>query len=130
MEKQDFYTEIKALHEKIVQDIVNMMLEHGVDEVDLAGSSADHAYIIGVPDFDWDVDYMEAEVLKVYLENGKLVLDVNWDIDSEVLAAQNENGDIGAAYTDIKATDDEKIKPCAGIEIVYESVYQVLELNK
>ncbi len=130
MEKQDFYTEIKALHEKIVQDIVNMMLEHGVDEVDLAGSSADHAYIIGVPDFDWDVDYMEAEVLKVYLENGKLVLDVNWDIDSEVLAAQNENGDIGAAYTDIKATDYEKIKPCAGIEIVYESVYQVLELNK
>jgi len=129
MNYRDFNREIKALHERIVQEIVNMMLEHGVDEVDLAGSSADHAYIIGVPDFDWD-DYISAEVLKVYVENGKLVLDVNWDIDSEVLAAQNENGDIGDAYTDIKATDYEKIKPCAGIDMVYDSVYQVLELNK
>ena len=130
MKHLDFYAEIKALHERIVQEIVDLMLEHGVDEVDIAGSSADGAYIIGVPDFDWDMDYMEAEVLKVYLEDGRLVLDVNWDIDSEVLAAQNENGDIGDAYTDIKATDYEKIKPCCGIEMVYESVYQVLELNK
>ncbi len=130
MKYRDFNREIRALHERIVQEIVNMMQEHGVDEVDLAGSSADHAYIIGVPDFDWDCDYMEAEVLKVYVENGRLVMDVNWDIDSEVLAESNENGDIGDAYTDVTATDYEKIKPCCGIDMVYESVYEVLELNK
>lgn len=130
MEKKDFYGDIRELHKEIVAEIVHLMVEHDVTEVDLAGSSADHAYVIGVPDFDWDVDYMEAEVLKVYYEDGQLVLDVCWDIDTDELAERNENGDIGDAYTDIKANDFLRIKPCAGIEMVYESVFQVLEQGK
>ena len=130
MEHKDFYGDIKHLHKVIVSEIVALMVEHGVDEVDLAGSSADHAFVIGVPDFDWDVDYMEAEVLKVYYEDGQLVLDVCWDVDTEELAAQNENGDIGDAYADVRANDFSRIKPCAGIEMVYESVWQVLEQGK
>ena len=73
---------------------------------------------------------MEAEVSKVYYEDGQLVLDVCWDIDTDELAEQNENGDIGDAYTDVKANGFTRIKPCAGIETVYESVYQVLEQKK
>jgi hypothetical protein len=130
MKKKDFYSDIKHLHKVIVAEIVALMVEHDVTEVDLAGSSADHAYVIGVPDFDWDIDYIEAEVLKVYYEDGQLVLDVCWDVDTDELAAQNENGDIGDAYTDIKANDFMRIKPCAGIETVYDSVWQVLEQGK
>lgn len=129
MEKKDFYGDIRNLHKEIVAEIVKLMVEHDVTEVDLLGSSADHAYVIGSP-FDWDVDYMEAEVSKVYYEDGQLVLDVCWDIDTFELAEQNENGDIGDAYTDVKANDFTSIKPCAGIDSVYESVWQVLEQNK
>ncbi len=129
MEKKDFYGDIRNLHKEIVAEIVKLMVEHDVTEVDLLGSSADHAYVIGAP-FDWDVDYMEAEVSKVYYEDGQLVLDVCWDIDTFELAEQNENGDIGDAYTDVKANDFTCIKPCAGIDSVYESVWQVLEQNK
>lgn len=130
MEKKDFYSDIRELHKEIVAEIVALMVEHEVTEVDLLGSSADHAYVIGVPDSDWDMDYMEAEVSKVYYEDGQLVLDVCWDIDTEELAAQNEDGDIGDAYADVKANDFTRIKPCAGIETVYESVWQVLEQNR
>lgn len=129
MEKKDFYGDIKNLHKEIVAEIVKLMVEHDVKEVDLLGSSADHAYVIGAP-FDRDVDYMEAEVSKVYYEDGQLVLDVCWDIDTFELAEQNENGDIGDVYTDVKANDFTCIKPCAGIDSVYESVWQVLEQNK
>ena len=45
MEKQDFYGDIKHLHKVIVSEIVGMMVDHGVTEVDLLGSSADHAYV-------------------------------------------------------------------------------------
>lgn len=130
MEKKDFYGDITHLHKVIVAEIVHLMVEHDVMEVDLLGSSADHAYVIGVPDFDWDVDYMEAEVSKVYYEDGQLVLDVCWDIATDEQAERNENGDIGDAYTDVKANDFTRIKPCAGIETVYDSVWQVLEQNK
>ena len=129
MEKKDFYGDIRNLHKEIVAEIVKLMVEHDVKEVDLLGSSADHAYVIGAP-FDRDVDYMEAEVSKVYYEDGQLVLDVCWDIDTFELAEQNENGDIGDVYTDVKANDFTCIKPCAGIDSVYESVWQVLEQNK
>ena len=127
MKHKDFYSDIKHLHKEVVAEIVALMVEHDVTEVDLAGSAADHAFIVGTPDFDWDCDYMEAEVLTVNIKDGQLYLDINWDIDSEEIA--DENGDIGAAYSDVMANDFEKIIPCAGIDSVYESVYQVLEMG-
>ena len=132
MEHKNFYPEIKDLHKQIVAEIVALMVEHNVDEVDLLGSSADHAFIIGVPDFDWDCDYMEAEVSKVYYEDNQIKLDVIWDIDTEDYLARNpnENDDIGDLYNVIEANDFEKVIPCAGIDGVYEVVWQVLEENK
>lgn len=128
MEKKDFYGDIKHLHKVIVAEIVALMVEHGVKEVDLLGSNADHAYVCGYPGDGADV--MEMEVSKVYLEEGTIMLDVILDIDTEELAAQNEHGDIGDAYQCWRAVDFEHFKPCAGIELVYESVWQVLNENK
>ena len=130
MEHKDFYPRIKGLHKEVVAEIVALMIKHKVNEVDLLGSSADHAFIIGVPDFDMDVDYMEAEVSKVYYEDNQIKLDVVWDIDTDELAAQNENGDIGDAYSIVTANDFEKVVPCAGIDSVYQAVWQVLEEGK
>lgn len=128
MEKKDFYGDIKHLHKVIVAEIVALMVEHGVTEVDLLGSSADHAYVCGYPGDGADVQ--EMEVNKVYLEEGTVILDVILDIDTEELAAQNEHGDIGDAYQCWGANDFEHFKPCCGIEMVYESVWQVLEQGK
>lgn len=127
MEKKDFYGDIQHLHKMIVAEIVALMVEHDVDEVDLLGSNADHAFVCGYSGDGADV--MEMEVSRVYLEDGTITLDVILDIDTDELAEQNEDGDIGDAYQCWKANDFVHFKPCAGIEMVYESVYQVLEQN-
>lgn len=128
MEKKNFYGETKNLHKQIVAEILALMVEHKKAVVDLAGSQAPHAFIIGVPDFDWDVDYMEAEVLEVILEDGKIKFDINWNIDSNEYLEQypNENDDIDELYTDVDANDFERLIPCAGLSSVYEAVYEYL----
>ena len=83
MEKKNFYFQVKTLHKEIVAEIKKVMLEQNKAVVDLAGSPAPHAFIVGVPDFDADLDYMEAEVLSVILEDDKIKFDINWDLDSE-----------------------------------------------
>ena len=105
------------------------MLEKNKRVVDLAGSQASHAYIIGVPDFNWDIDYVEAEVLKVILEDNQVKLDINWDIDSEdyLDVCPNTNDDIGDLYVVVNADDFERLVPCAGIDSVYEAVWEYLE---
>ena len=123
MKHKDFYADIKELHKNIVAETVALMVEHGVTEIDLLGS--DHAYVMGYPGDGADV--MEMEVSKVYYRDCQLWLDVILDIDTEELAEQNENGDIGDAYQCWRANDFEHFKPCGGIELVYESVWQVLE---
>lgn len=128
MEKKDFYTEIKALHEKIVMDIKRLMIAHETAVIDLLGSNADHAYICGYPGDGADVQ--EMEVSKVYLKDGTIWLDVILDVDTDELATQNEHGDIGDAYQCWKAVDFDHFKPCCGIELVYECVWQVLEQGK
>ena len=124
MERKDFYSDIKHLHKVIVAEIVALMVEHDVKEVDLLGSDADHAYVMGYAGDGSDV--MSMEVSKVYLKEGTIELDVILDIDTEELAASNENGDIGDAYQCWKAVDFEHFIACAGIELVYDSVWQVL----
>lgn len=129
MEKKNFYGETKNLHQQIVAEILVLMVKHKKAVVDLAGSQAPHAFIIGVPDFDWDVDYMEAEVLEVILEDGKIKFNINWNIDSDEYLEQcpNENDDIGDLYTDVDANDFERLIPCAGLSSVYEAVWEYLE---
>jgi len=124
MKHKDFYAEIMNLHKNIVAETVALMVEHGVKEVELLGSDCDHAYIVGYPGDGADV--MEMEVNKVYYRDCQLMLDVILDIDTEELAEQSENGDIGDAYQCWRANDFEHFKPCGGIEMVYESVWQVL----
>lgn len=58
------------------------------------------------------------------------VIDVVLDIDTEELAAHSEHGDIGDAYQCWRANDFDHFKPCCGIEMVYESVWQVLNEKK
>lgn len=128
MEHKEYYIEIKRLHNKIVADIVNMMLEHNITEVDLLGSSADHAMVTGYPSDG--AGAMTLEVSKVYLKDDTIELDVILDVDTEELAASNPNGDISDAYRVYRADDFYHIIPCAGIEQVYESVWQVLECGK
>lgn len=129
MEQKNFYGEVKNLHNQIVAEIKQMMIDHNKAVVDLAGSQAPHAFIIGVPDFDMDLDYMEAEVLSVILEDDKIKLDINWNIDSEEYLEDhpNENDDIGDLYAVVEANDFEKLLPCAGISGVYDSVWEYLE---
>ena len=128
MEYKDFYSDIKRVHRQVVEEIKNLMIEKNKAVIDLAGSEAPHAFIMGVPDFNADVDYMEAEVLKVILEDGKVKFDINWGMDSEDYLEQypNENGDIGDLYVVVDATDFEKLIPCAGIETVYQAVWDYL----
>ena len=129
MKKKDYYQQRVELHKNCVADIVAMMADKGVTEVDLLGSSADHAFVMGTPDFDWDVDYMEMEVSRVYYRDGQLELDVVLDVDTDELAERNENGDISSAYQLIKANDFSKVMAAAGIDSVYDAVYQVLYLG-
>lgn len=128
MEYKNFYGDIKKVHRQVVEEIKNLMIEKNKAVIDLAGSQAPHAFIMGVPDFNADVDYMEAEVLKVILEDGKVKFDINWGMDSEDYLEQfpNENGDIGDLYVVVDATDFEKLIPCAGIETVYQAVWDYL----
>ena len=128
MEYKDFYSDIKRVHRQVVEEIKNLMIEKNKAVIDLAGSEAPHAFIMGVPDFNDDMDYMEAEVLKVILEDGKVKFDINWDMDGEDYLEEypNENGDIGDLYVVVDATDFEKLIPCAGIETVYQAVWDYL----
>ena len=128
MEKKNYYDEVKHLHKCIVADIFALMVENNKEVIDLAGSPAPHAYIIGVPDFDWDIDYIEGEVLKVIIEDGHIEFDINWNIDSDEYLEQypNENDDIDELYTDVDANDFERLIPCAGLSSVYEAVWEYL----
>ena len=127
--RRRFDKDIKAMHSQVVDEIKQLMVEHGKAVVDLAGSEAPHAYIVGVPDFDADMDYMEAEVMAVILEDNQIKLDINWDMDSEDYLEQypNENDDIGDLYAVVDALDYEKLIPCAGIDSVYNAVWEYLE---
>ena len=129
MERKDFYGDIKGLHNSIVDEIYNLMIDNNKEVIDLAGSEAPHAFIVGVPDFNADVDYMEAEVLKVILEEDTIKFDINWDMDGEEYLEKypNENGDIGDLYSIVEAKDFEKLIPCAGIDTVYQAVWEYLE---
>lgn len=124
-----FDKDIKALHGVIVNEIKQLMVEHGKAVADLAGSEAPHAFIVGVPDFDADMDYMEAEVMAVILEDNQIKLDINWNMDSEDYLERypNENDDIGDLYAVVDALDYEKLIPCAGIDSVYNAVWEYLE---
>jgi hypothetical protein len=106
-----------------------MMIDHNKAVVDLAGSEAPHAFVIGIPDFDWDADYVEAEVMSVILEDGMIKFDINWNIDSDEYLDENpnENDDISDLYTVVDSDDFEKIIPCAGISSVYGAVWEYLE---
>ena len=129
MRRKDYYSKIRNLHKQVIEDIKSLMLEKGKAVIDLAGSEAPYAFIIGVPDFNADVDYMEAEVLKVILEDDKVKFDINWDMDAEEYLEEypNENGDIGDLYQAVDADDFEKLIPCAGIDTVYQAVWEYLE---
>jgi hypothetical protein len=129
MRRKDYYSKIKNLHKQVIEDIKSLMLEKGKAVIDLAGSEAPYAFIIGVPDFNADVDYMEAEVLKVILEDGKVKFDINWDMDAEEYLEKypNENGDIGDLYQVVDADDFTKLIPCAAIDSVYDAVYEYLK---
>ena len=129
MRRKDYYSKIRNLHKQVIEDIKSLMLEKGKAVIDLAGSEAPHAFIIGVPDFNADVDYMEAEVLKVILEDDKVKFDINWDMDAEEYLEEypNENGDIGDLYQVVDADDFEKLIPCAAIDSVYDAVYEYLK---
>ena len=128
MEHKNYYGEIKALHKQIVEDIKNMMEEYGKVVVDLAGSPAPHAFVVGIPDFDTGLGDMDAEVLSVILEDDTIKFDVNWDMDTEDYLEEypNENDDISDLYEVIDANDFEKLVPCSGLGSVYESVYEYL----
>ena len=129
MRRKDYYSKIRNLHKQVIEDIKSLMLEKGKAVIDLAGSEAPYAYIIGVPNFNCDEDYMEAEVLKVVLENGKVTFDINWGMDSDEYLEEhpNENGDIGDLYSVVDADDFTKLIPCAGIDSVYDAVYEYLK---
>ena len=124
MEHKEYYQSIKNLHNEIVAEIVKLMAEHHVAEVDLLDSNADHAYVTGYPSDG--AGAMTLEVNKVYLKDDTIELDVILDVDTEELAESNPNGDISDAFRVYRADDFYHIIPCAGIEQVYESVYQVL----
>lgn len=129
MEQKNPYLQVKNLHNEIVAEIKQMMIDHNKAVVDLAGSEAPHAFIIGIPDFDWDTDYVEAEVMSVILEDGKIKFDINWNIDSDEYLDEhpNENDDISDLYSVIDSDDFGKLLPCAGISSVYGAVWEYLE---
>ena len=129
MEQKNPYLQVKNLHNEIVAEIKQMMIDHNKAVVDLAGSEAPHAFIIGIPDFDWDTDYVEAEVMSVILEDGKIKFDINWNIDSDEYLDEhpNENDDISDLYSVVDSDDFGKLLPCAGISSVYGAVWEYLE---
>ena len=129
MEQKNPYLQVKNLHNEIVAEIKKMMIDHNKAVVDLAGSEAPHAFIIGIPDFDWDTDYVEAEVMSVILEDGKIKFDINWNIDSDEYLDEhpNENDDISDLYSVVDSDDFGKLLPCAGISSVYGAVWEYLE---
>jgi hypothetical protein len=128
MEKKNYSSEIKELHHQAIEDIKAMMKEYGKAVVDLAGSSAPHAYVIGSPEFDPEIGCLYAEVMAVIFEDDTIKFDINWDMDGEDYLEEypNENGDIGDLYVVVDATDFEKLIPCAGIETVYQAVWDYL----
>ena len=129
MDKKNFNFQVKTLHNEIVAEIKKVMLEHNKAVVDLAGSPAPHAFIVGVPAFDPEISCMYAEVLEVILEDDKVKLDINWDMDSDYYLEHypNWNEDISDLYEVVNADDFEMLLPCAGISGVYDSVCEYLE---
>jgi hypothetical protein len=122
MTKKDFYADIKALHQTIVQEIMNLMNAHGVTEVDFMGSDADGGYVYCYPSDDVDAESMA--VMSVSLKDGHLYLDLMRD--ELVLLGIDTN----EAYPTYRADDTCRVKACAGIELVYDSVWQILEQGK
>ena len=129
MRRKDYYSKIRNLHKQVIEDIKSLMLEKGKAVIDLAGSEAPHAFVVGVPDFDPEIGSMDAEVLKVILEDDKVKFDINWDMDSDEYLEKypNWNEDIGDLYQVVDADDLEKLIPCAGIDTVYDAVYEYLK---
>ena len=129
MRRKDYYSKIRNLHKQVIEDIKSLMLEKGKAVIDLAGSEAPHAVVVGVPDFDPEIGSMDAEVLKVILEDDKVKFDINWDMDSDYYLEQypNWNEDIGDLYQVVDADDFEKLIPCAAIDSVYDAVYEYLK---
>ena len=129
MEQKNPYLQVKNLHNEIVAEIKQMMIDHNKAVVDLAGSEAPHAFIVGVPAFDPEIGCMYAEVMAVILENDKIKLDINWDMDSDYYLEHypNWNEDISDLYAVVEANDFERIVPCAGISSVYDAVWEYLE---
>lgn len=111
------YTQIiRNLHKEITAKIAEMMNNANVTEVDLLGSDADHAFVIGF----YNDDVVEMEVSRVYLNDGLLELDIIY------LFPDDEDYEVSEKYNVIAANDFTNIIPCAGISDVLDSVRQVL----
>ena len=123
--KKDFYQVIKTLHQAIVQEITTLMTVHNVTEISITDTNADAAFVYCY--YADDVDAESMEVIGVHIKDGELYLDLCRDIDTEELASHNEHGDISEAYPTYRANDNLRVKACAGIESVYESLWQILE---
>lgn len=128
MEKKNYSSKIKELHHQAIEDIKAMMKEYGKAVADLAGSSAPHAYVIGSPKFDPEIGCLYAEVMGVIFEDGVIKFDINWDMDSDDYLEKypNWNDDISDLYAVVDANDLDTLVPCAGLDSVYEAVYEYL----
>lgn len=122
MNKKDFYADIKSLHHTIVQEIFNLMNAHGVTWVDIRNSNADGAYVYCYPSDDVDAESME--VTSVSIRYGHLYLLLQRD----KLMSLGVPGT--ATFPIYRADDTMRVKACAGIELVYDSVWQILEQGK
>ncbi len=116
MEIKNYAQIIKNLHKEITAKIAEVMNNANVSEVDLLGSDADHAFMIGY----YNDDVVEMEVSKVYLNDGVLELDVIY------VFPDDDGHDVSEEYKVINANDFTSIIPCAGIGDVLDSVRQVL----
>lgn len=127
--RKRFDKDIKGLHEQIVDEIKQLMAWNRKAVVDLMGSEAPFASIVGIPEFKQGNEYVEGQVFSVILEDDKIKLDVNWAIDTDEYLKEfpNENDDISDLYAVIDALDYDRIVPCAGIDSVYNAVWEYLE---
>ena len=116
MEFKNYAQIIRNLHKEITAKIAEVMNNANVTEVDLLGSDADHAFVVGY----YNDDVVEMEVSRVYLNDGLLELDVIYAFP------EDEEHDVADEYNVIGANDFTKIIPCTGISDVLDSVCQVL----
>ena len=128
MDKKNYYNKINELHHQVVADIKKMMEDYGKVVVDLMGSPAQYAYVVGKPEFMDEDEYCQADVLAVILEDNQIKLDINWGMDSDEYLEKypNENDDISDLYAVVDADNLGVLVPCAGIDEVYDSVYEYL----